>query len=62
MGKMYSMIRIMEEKKITMAELAKQLEMNKDSLYRIRRGATPTTTTTLEAIARVLQCEVKELL
>lgn len=61
MGKMYNMIRIMDEKKVSMAELAEKLEMHKESLYRIRRSGV-STTATLEAIAKALEVEMKELL
>lgn len=59
--KRYGMIRLRELKGMSMEQLAEKVEMNVTYLYRVQAGL-KTRESTLEKIAKVLECDVKELL
>ena len=50
-----------KEKSITSYALTRKMNVNESTLYRIRKGK-PLTTTTIEELCRILNCEVQDIL
>jgi len=49
-----------KEKSLTNYALTKKLKVKESTLYRMRKGR-PMTTTTLDELCRVLNCEVQDI-
>lgn len=53
--------RTLKQKSITSYMLTKKMNVNESTLYRIRKGK-PMTTTTLDELCRVLNCDVQDII
>ena len=51
----------MKEKSLTSYALTKKLNVKESTLYRMRKGK-PMTTTTLDELCRILECEVRDII
>ena len=51
----------MKEKSLTSYALTKKMNVKETTLYRIRKGR-PMTTTTLDDLCRILDCEVQDVI
>ena len=50
-----------KEKSLTSYALTKKLNVKESTLYRMRKGK-PMTTTTLDDLCRILDCEIQDIL